>query len=479
MQDSKIIRLLKSLDSSEMRLLHKYLRSPFFNYSTAVLSLYEYLRKFHPSFSGPDLERKQVYSKIFPGKSYRDKTFRNLLHEFLGHIEHFMIQLQVRNDEYVSKKLLMEAQARRDLFPFFVQRNQELIRELEERPYRDIFIYRELTDLYEQFYFHPSTDKLEEGEKALRAMLDNLDRYYIADKLRLANEVFTRQKMVQMELSISLVDPILEEVRQSDLEIPLLTFYAALYRLNRNGEESLFLQLKEQLLKQAGQLSFSDRQGGLLQLLNYSIRRGNRGETAFLQEAFDLYGYGLEEQLLFENGKLTDATFTNISFLGGKIGALDQVEIFIRDNVKFLDEHIRTDAETLAWAFLFYKQQAYEKVDDLIGNTTFASTFYSLRARSILIRSLFELFLNDESYYDLMVARIEAFEKYLRRKEITDAQRDPYLGLVKFLKKMANLIIRRSFHGEEVEKLEVRIEASPTVINRDWLLEQIKRATKH
>jgi hypothetical protein len=478
MEDSKIIRLLKSLDASEMRLFNKYLRSPFFNYSAAVLSLYEHLRRYYPSFSSPDLERSRVYNKIFPGQAYNDKKFRNLLHEFLNHIEHFMVQQQLRKNEYLSKKLLMEAQAERDLYPLFVQRNQELIEDMETQSFRDISTYRELTDLYEQYYFHPSTDKVKDGETALRSIQYNLDRYYMADKLRLANEAASREKIVPQKLPISFMEPILEAAGELGAQAPLLSFYAALYRLNQTGEEALFQELKQQLMTHAGELSFTDRQGGLLQLLNYSIRKGNSGDAAYSQEAFDLYWYGLEEKLLFENGKLTDATFTNIAFLGGKVGALDQVEVFIRENAQYLEEHIRADAETLALSLLYYQRMEYEKVDDLIGNAVFASTFYQLRARSILVRALFELFLLDESYYELMIARMEAFEKYLRRKDISDAQRDPYLGLLKFLKKMAKLIMRRSFYGEEVQKLEQRVETNKMTSNRDWLLEQIKKAAK-
>lgn len=476
MQDSKIIQLLKALDTSEMRLFNKYLRSPFFNYSEPILQLYEHLRKYHPTFSSPALERQRVYQKIFPDQKFKDKKFRNLLHEFLNHIEQFMVQLQLREDDYMSRKLLMEAQGRRDLYPFFVRKNQDLIRELSEQKRRELSTYRELTDLFEQFYFHPSTDKVAHGGVALKAILKNLDNYYKADKLRLANEVSARGKIVQQELSIALLDPILKDVHQGGHDGLLVSFYAALYELNQTGEERLFRQLKQQLLDHAETLSFSDRQGGLLQLLNYAIRRGNRGEALYLREAFDLYWYGLEEKLLFENGKLTDATFTNIAFLGGKIGALDEVAIFIRDNVQFLEEHIRTDAESLALAFLYFNRKEYEKVDDLIGNTTFTSTFYRLRARSILIRALFELFLEDESYYDLMMARMSAFEKFLRRKEISDIQRDPYLGLLKFIKKMANLIVRRSFYGEEVEKMKRRLEKPTVTSNRDWLLAQLKKA---
>lgn len=474
MQDSKIIQLLKTLDASEIRLFRKYLRSPIFNYSEPTLHLFEYLRKFHPSYSSATLGRRSVYEKVFPGQAYQDKKLRNLLHEFLSHIEQFLVQLHLRQDDYLRKKLLMEALGRRDLFPLFVQKNRELIQSLEQQSFRDLSTYRELTNLHEQYYFHSSTDKVNEGEALLRSILENMDNYFITNKLRIANEVGARGKIVRQDLPITFIDPILEEVQQNGRHIVLLTFYAALYQLNQTGEETLFQQLKNQLLEQSDALSFSDRQGGLLQLLNYAIRRGNQGDSTFLREAFDLYLYGLDEKLLFQNDKLTDATFTNIAFLGGKIGALDQVAVFIRENVQYLEDGIRTDAETLALAFLYYQKGEFEKVDTLIGNTTFSSTFYRLRARSILTRALFELFLQDESYYDLMLARMEAFEKYLRRKDLSDLQRDPYLGLLKYLRKIGQLIVRRNFYGEDLAKLKKRIEASPSVMNREWLLEQIE-----
>lgn len=473
MQKSKFVRLLSSLSQKELRLFQKFLHSPFFNYSEAVQQLFNYLRKYHPDFHAARLDRQVVFQKIFPAQPYNERKLRNLLHECTTLAETFLVNLHLRQTPQLHKQLLVQAYGRRDLYPYFVKHTEELIAEINQQPQRDIGSFRDLLLLHEQYYFHPATDKLRAGGDALQAMLQALDLSFMSNKLRLANEVAARGKVVQQELPMRFVPEVMARIDDEALSHPLLSTYALLYQLNEQGEEAIFQALKEQLLTQNHQLRFDDQQVMLLQLLNFAIRRGNTGAAVFLKEAFALYQWGLRQELLQENGKITDTTFTNIAVLGCKINALEQVADFIEESADLLEPHIREAAVTLSLAYLYYHQQAYEKVDTLIGNYTFESVLYQFRARPILIRALFELFRQDNTYYDLLFSRMEAFEKYLRRnRTLSEEQRAPYLSFIKFLRKLSRLIVQGRLRAKEQEKLSQRIRDHQTVSNKTWLLDQ-------
>lgn len=472
MQDSKIIRLLRTLNAKEFRLLHKYFRSPFFNYSTAILDLYELLREYYPAFDHPALERRLVFQKLFPDTVFKDKKFRNLLHEFLGHLENFLVQLHIRTDDHARKKLLAATLKERDQYPAFVEKNRELLSEVADRPYRDTQTYKELLQLQEDYYFHPATRKLDGGEVVLKAMLDNLDHFFMASKLRLANEVAVREKLVREKIPVHLVGEVFRELESRESAEILLQFYGLMFRLTETEREELYRQLQEMFLGKADKLSFGDQQMVLSQLLNFAIRNGNRGKSRFLVEAFDLYWLGLEKGLLFQHGKLTDSTYTNIVFLGGKTGALDKVETFIREHSRYLDNRIRNDAQILAMANLLYFKKAYAELDELIGNAKFDSIFYQLRARMILLRALFESFLADETYYELLHSRMESLEKLLKRNALlSDVQKAPYLNFIKFLKRIVRMK-QKAAGPAELEKLRQKIRGNDSVAHKNWLLEQ-------
>lgn len=471
MHDSKIVGLLKNLDAKEFRLLYKYLKSPFFNYSASITALYEYLRKFHPAFDHPSLDRRKLYGKLFPGETYDDKKMRNLLHEFYSHLERFLVQLHIRQTSFIEKKLLIRALEQRGPYELFTNKNRELVEDLANRPYRDIQTYLELLQLEESYYFHPATNKLDSGEKSLNDILRNLDNYFIANKLRLANEVQSRQKVVRQDIPLKFVNEVLEEVDDGGND--MIQFYSLLYQLNTTEAEDLFFKLKKQFFDHLYALSFNDQQVILFQLLNYAIRNGNRGRNVFFKEAFDLYWFGLENEILFENGKLTDSTYTNIVFLGGKLGLIEKIETFIRENSDYLDARVRNDAKNLAMANLLYLKKAYSEIDELIGNVRFESIFYQVRARSILLRALYESFAQDDSYYDLLKARIKAFEKFMRRNDsFSELQRKNYLAFTKFL----NTLIKVKLipvNRDELQSLKNKILKNDLVPNKQWLLDQL------
>lgn len=476
MHDSKITGLLKNFDAKEFRLLYKYLKSPFFNYSVNMVALYEYLRKFYPEFDHPSLDRRKAYKKLFPGEPYDDKKMRNLLHEFQMHLESFIVQVHIREDAFIHKKLLVTALAKSGQYDFFEQKNRDLIGEVLERPYRDIRTYQDLQELEEQFYFHPATNKIKNGEKSLRAILTYLDASFIANKLRLANEVTVREKMVQQKVPVQMMDAVLAELEQEAYSNNVLfSFYRLLFQLNNSGEKQQFFELKQMLFQELDHLNFSDQQNFLIQLLNFAIRTGNKGDQSFLAESFELYWFGLENKLLFEKGMLTDSTFTNIVFGGCKIGAFDRVEYFIHNYAKYLEETVRNDAEKLALAYLSYNRKEYEAVDELIGQIQLRHVFYQIRAKGILIRALFELSREDSSFTELLQYRIDAFDKYLRRNQsINHLHKEQQQNFLKYLKKILQLENDVNNSKADWEKLKMDIAQSDTLINKNWLLEQLE-----
>lgn len=475
MQNSKIIGLLKSLNAKEFRLLYKYLRSPFFNYSSAVIGLYEYIRAYYPDFDHRDLDRRLVFEKLFSDSPYNDKKMRNLLHEFHNHVEHFLVQLHIREETFTHKKLLTASLAKRGEYDVFLKKNQLLIQEVKTRPQADIRTFQDLLELEEQFYFHPVTNKIKDGGESLEMMLDQLDAYFITKKLRLASELVARNSIKKQQTTLRLMDGVLAELKEKTKPSNVLFLaYSLLYQLINQGGKPEYFALKEMLFEKFAQLNFNDQQSMLIQLLNFAIRTGNQGDHAFLTESFDLYWFGLEHKLLLENGKVTDSTFTNIVFVGCKVGALDKVETFIQGYVDYLEDSVREDAEKLALAYLYYHRQEYERVDELIGQVPFRQVFYQIRSRGILLLALFELFQQDDSFVEPLLYRIEAFDKYLRRNQaINNTQKGYYVNFLKYLRKITQIGAGPGITPTEKGKLRKEIAGHQDLINKSWLLKQV------
>ncbi|MBK8565396.1 MAG: hypothetical protein IPN76_19130 [Saprospiraceae bacterium] len=79
--------------------------------------------------------------------------------------------------------------------------------------------------------------------------------------------------------------------------------------------------------------------------INYCIGRSNRGERAFLQEAFELYKEGLATKAFLENNLLSRFTYNNIVLAGLILKDFNWVEHFITEyrphRAKIPGEHLQ------------------------------------------------------------------------------------------------------------------------------------------
>ena len=80
MKNSKLISLLKSFSENELKEFRKFIDSSFFNKEGKyVLRFYNEVRKHYPDFTNASLERKNLFEKLYPGKSYDDVINRKLI----------------------------------------------------------------------------------------------------------------------------------------------------------------------------------------------------------------------------------------------------------------------------------------------------------------------------------------------------------------------------------------------------------------
>ena len=211
----------------------------------------------------------------------------------------------------------------------------------------------------------------------------------------------------------------------------------------------------------------------MTQLINVAARHINKGQSAFYKEALDLYKIGLKIGLIVENDRIQDLTFGNIVLLGCRAEDFIWVKAFIEDYQVFLDEAIRVDTVALNFGLWYFHQNDFEMAYSQFYNHSFSPTF-QLKVRSNLNRIFFEQFLQDSSMFYLLLAQLNAFEKYLRRNEMFAFYKiEAYLNFIAILKKLATGI----FDHKNLTKIKIeimaQIEIKKRVIGKDWLLKKL------
>ncbi len=90
MQNTQLIKILRSFSSEETNAFTDFIYSPFFNKSKTVQKLWDVIKKYAPEYDSIELDREKVFALVFQGKEYNYGTMKNLIHSATGLAEKFL-----------------------------------------------------------------------------------------------------------------------------------------------------------------------------------------------------------------------------------------------------------------------------------------------------------------------------------------------------------------------------------------------------
>ena len=481
MQKTKLLELLRTLRKEEFRRLYKFVKSPYFNTNQGVVKLYEYLRPHYPEFKSAKLKKEEVFKYIYPDETYLDTRIRTLI-SFLKHlVEDYLIELELQEDTTTRERALIAALGRRNCYAFFEEHSEKLIQNLEkvERPIGDIDgTLGHLQELQKNIYFHPLTSK-NHAQLRLAESMRHLDIEYYSQKLLHICEMLSRTFYLSESPNLAFSDVLLDEVQKQYGELPYFRLMLEIKALFSQNDSKLFFSCKDIFFETIEKLSWNVQSSVLGYLLNYAIFQANRGNAEFTREIFHLYQKGLEFDLLENQGKMTDYTFTNIAVNAAFLEEFDWAFNFVDTYESHLDEQVRDDAKMLALAYIYFYKKDFDEVVSLLNAGRFKNNLHLLRARTLGLRAYFELFLEDDRYFEFLESSIQSFEKYLRREQfIAKSKSKVYLNFTSYLKKLSRLYVDQKLKNYKKVDLIQQIKSVDQMVAKSWLIGKIDQMMK-
>ncbi len=473
MKGKKLFHLLSSLSDEEYKRLQKAVRSPIWNTNEHLLTLYAQLKPFHPNFDLSEKHYHRIYHKVFNQQQYDDYKLRRLFSEFTKVIEQFLIYLETQDDHSGRQKqrLLLRALGRRNVYPYFERSTLQVLEEVEQERFLDVEHFQSLIGLHYGIYFHPLTNRHSKKNNHLHRLTESLDNYYVLAKLRIGSELKNREKMLNIRYKNQLEEVILGETgAEMTNNSSVYRMYKLVYDLfEEPASITAFAKLKQLFNENIASLRKPDQFFILHHLINFAARQINSGKTPFYKEALALYKTGLSLGLLLENGKIREATYSNIILLGCQAGEFSWVDGFIEQYYSYLKEDIGADARAHALGLRFFYEKKFDQAVDQLLNHRF-SPAYQPRVRIIIVRALFEQFLQDESIYNLLQAQCDAFEKYILRNDFLAKSRlEPHLNTMRLVRKLAQFLFDREPRVTIRLWLAQELESNKRFISQNWL----------
>lgn len=461
MENSKLIRLMQSLNGREWRSLGDFVRSPYFNRNADVMALYDWLAANNQRLQ--TLKREEAFTALYPGRAFDDAALNHLMSFLLKLCERFIGQEQLEKDGFTVELSVLQGLAQRGQEKHYHYLFDRKIAALESCTRRDASHFQELYTMENMEANRRSRAATRQFNEHVQRTADNLDAFYIAEKLRCTCYMLTSQIVIATPYNLQLVDEICRftgahpEVQQ----IPPIGVYYRIFRLLTDKNADADFEALKMMLKQH-EKSFGPEE--MAELYQYAINYCNfqimKAREQYVSEALDLYIEGIESGVLIQDGQLSPWHFKNVIKLGLRLRKYEWMESFILRNNTLLATEFRYDALHYNLAELYYYTNRYDEAMLQLIKVEFTDVHYNVGSKVILAKIYYET-----EAYDALENLLHAFKTYLHRnKLIAEDLRRTYLNFIRVLSQIIRSAPEnRTAIRENVEKMQM-------LAAKNWLL---------
>jgi len=464
MQNNKLFNILSYFDKSEIVRCRKYINSPYFNNSDALSQLFEQFLQLTEK-NADKLPKEKLWKKIFSKEEYDDVRFRKLCSDLLKLIEGFLAQQIYEENPIRQATHLIESVARKKMQKLYNTAMKTARRLSERQQIMPANHYYYEYQIEKNYYDILSHTELRLQKTNVENIVNNLDKFYLAEKLKYYCSVLSRQYQVSHEYKILFIDEIINHIRiyQYD-DVPTIAIYAQimLTQIEQDNEEHYHV-LKEKIKKFSGVFPRSEAYEIYTAALNYCTRKINTGNIKFQREYFNTYQELLRDDLLeFNDPEIGPWHYKNIVVTALRLGEFDWAETFIHKYKDHLPLTLKDNALTFNLAQLYFYKNDFNKVIRYLHQVEYEDLTYNLNSKVILMCTYYELD-EIEPLYSLM----ESFRVSLQRNhKIATNRRQHYINFIKFIKKLSKLI---SGDVTNISKFLEELSQTRGVVSSDWL----------
>lgn len=460
MENSKLIALLKTFSTKELREFNEFVSSPFFNKNEELMQFNEILRKLAPDFQPKKIEREKLFSKMYPGKAYDDKQLNYLMSFTLKLAEQYIGYTQFKKDEIQEKVQILSAYNDRDLEKHYQFIHNQVTKQLEQHPYRNMQFY------YLQFLTanisndHFLKQKIRKYDDRLQMAADHLDQFYLARKLRYCCEMLDRKLSIAADYELHFIDEVVAYVEQNpDMRTPSVAVYYTVLMMLQGAEQEHFRELKRLIVAHREKFPQADLKDIYGYAINFCIRKVNNGDQSFLEELFNTYNEALEDGTLLEDDRLSPWAYKNIIGVGLRLRLFDRTEQFIREYNGKLAPEFRDNALNYNLAELKYYQGQPDDALAYLNRVEFSDIYYTLDTKKMMLKIYYE-----QEEIDALYSLISSFKMYLKRTKLVSANnRAAYQNFVQVL----SLMIKHD--PKYFDDIAGRLKDPEPLGDRQWL----------
>lgn len=501
----KVFSILKKIKKSKLKKLSLFLTCGYFNIHQDSIRLFKFLQPLHPSFLKFDKEQLKEYLSIKREEACSDNEINDAFSTLFKNILTFVTLENFLNDSSLKEACIIEYYHQNHFYGWFEKSLLKKRKRLDKQPKRNAAFYAQQMKSFDQFYFHPETEKFkktsakkqtssgsEELDNLKKAQL-NLQINFILSNLRYSLEMLQRARILPEPVpDLPFLENTLELCeKQGYFNNPILKIYTTLICLAKDKSAPLAFEDLIPLFRNNAHLVEATERRTLLQFLLNELSFKSRSYTgAALKEQVEyqlqLYRLGEEKDCLVVLDRIPNITFTNIVITFSKNGDFDFAKNFISNNQRYLPPPTsdRNEVVRFSWSCIYFYEKSYSKaLEQLKKRSKFTLLYLEHRARVILLCCEFELFLKGNKTLVEEDASLETIERaignyirsYERKSQLKNDKLKPYLNFGRILNRILKAKNLLTYDRKnEKQKILTTMDNYKSIAAEDWLLSHIE-----
>ncbi len=472
MKKSKLIDILSTFEKEDKKQFLDFIMSPFFNKKEELITFYKIIIKYYPEFPLHKVDRQYIYKKMYPNTDYNEKKLGYLMSYLSKLAEQYLAYQNYKSDDLMPEYHLISAFFERDLHKYFLQEHTKIQHSISqyEKKSSHYFLKNYLISEVALQYFNFQLQKKRKYDQSLQNVCDQLDLFYITTKLEYSCEMANRNQVLKADYQIHFTDTLQNEIESVHFtKEPLLQIYSYIFDMLQSEVTTEKIDLLRALIKKESKhFSNSETQKIYRYAINFCIQMLRKDKFEFLEQAYELYLDGIQQQIFYENDHLSPWVYTNVIRSGVALKKYEEIKKFIYEYNSSLPESFRENALHYNLAEIFYATKEFDEAIDHLNKVKFSDIQIHLGSREILAKIYFE---TDEE--EALLSLIASFSIFLKRnKNMSNNIKRPFLNFCDLL----NQIMRRN--PKKILNVRKKIEETNPVTSRSWLLSACDKVIK-
>ncbi|RPI16142.1 MAG: hypothetical protein EHM58_12545 [Ignavibacteriae bacterium] len=474
MNNSILIELFKKFTPKEMKEFEEFVHSPFFNKNQSVTKLFEYIRKQYPGFKAHSVEKKLIYSTIFPDVEYNDGFLRTLMFNLSELAERYLAYIRFNSVPFAEDRYLLHELNERECDKLFERKMKEILKEIKETDIQNAgYFYSKFAVEHEYFYYLSRTnlDKIEKlvNRPDVEEMFYHITYFYYFQAIRHYVYFLNRRGLYQIDFKTELFEDIYKIIDPKYFQsVPLLNLYYDVLTLYLNEDNfANYYNIKKNAVELENKITKHELIWIYINLQNFCDKMIMKGHNEFLEELFDIYKLKLEKKI-YAWQEMPAKFYGGVVDIALKLKEFKWAKDFIENYKDELSPKSRDYVFYYSLALYEFSLNNFESSLELLSKVKYTEVYQKIELRCLMAELYYELDMDD-----VLLSHIDAFRHFLMNdKLIPSGKKETYSGFIKYIKALS--ILKNKKSSEEVYLLTKKISDNPVIFNKEWLLKKLE-----